>query len=186
VELDFSLICATHCKLREQAEKGKFRYDLYYRINGLTVQLPALRERDDFQALTTQILRRSSPDVAVSVDLNLLKKLRAHSWPGNLRQYSNVLGTAVAMLDAGEKCIDMQHLPDDIVEEMMLFANTHNVSSLAKEVIKDVEPQNLEHLERNAIERALADSGGNMSQAARSLGISRQTLYRKIVTIRRP
>jgi transcriptional regulator with PAS, ATPase and Fis domain len=182
VAVDFALICATHCKLREAAEKGKFRYDLYYRINGLTVQLPALRERSDFHALTVQILRNLSPQRQLDLAADVMASLSTYAWPGNLRQYSNVLRTAIAMLDLDEACIDMRHLPDDIVEDLMAESSVLKMSTTANGVSKKVEPQNLEQLSRNAIERALAESGGNISQASRSLGISRQTLYRKINT----
>ncbi len=177
VPVDFALICATHRKLRDEAEKGKFRYDLYYRINGLTVQLPALRERSDFQALTAQILRSLSPDSEGELHLaaDLLAQLSAHAWPGNLRQYSSVLRTAIAMLDAGGTCIDMQHLSDDIIEDLAASPSMRGGHHQQEQA-----PQNLEQLSRNAIEQALTSSRGNISQAARSLGISRQTLYRKI------
>ncbi|MDO8179136.1 MAG: sigma-54-dependent Fis family transcriptional regulator [Undibacterium sp.] len=174
VPVDFALICATHRKLRDEAEKGKFRYDLYYRINGLTVQLPALRERSDFQALTAQLLRSLSPERELHLAADLLVQLSAYIWPGNLRQYSSVLRTAIAMLDADETRIEIQHLSDDIVEDLM------PTSILSKTVRTEQVAQNLEQLSRNAIEQALASSRGNISQAARSLGISRQTLYRKI------
>ncbi len=174
VPVDFALICATHRKLRDEAEKGKFRYDLYYRINGLTVQLPALRERSDFQALTAQLLRSLSPERELHLAADLLAQLSAYNWPGNLRQYSSVLRTAIAMLDADETRIEMQHLSDDIVEDLT------PTSILSKTVRTEQVAQNLEQLSRNAIEQALASSRGNISQAARSLGISRQTLYRKI------
>ncbi len=182
VQVDFSLICATHCKLREEAEKGRFRYDLYYRINGLTVLLPALRERIDFPLLTERILRNLSPERQLSLADEVSELLRAHSWPGNLRQYSSVLRTAVAMLDVDETRLDIRHLPDDMVEDLMSVSTIAPVSSLVHAASKKAEPHNLEQLSRNAIERALADSCGNISQAARSLGISRQTLYRKINT----
>jgi transcriptional regulator of acetoin/glycerol metabolism len=179
VEVDFSLICATHCKLRDEAEKGKFRYDLYYRINGLTVQLPALRERNDFHALTEQILRNLSPQRQLNLAADVMASLSAYTWPGNLRQYSSVLRTAIAMLDVDETCITMRHLPDDIVDDLMSASSKSLISTVAH---KETEPQNLEELSRHAIERALTDSCGNISQAARRLGISRQTLYRKINT----
>jgi transcriptional regulator of acetoin/glycerol metabolism len=190
VALDFALICATHCKLREQAEQGKFRYDLYYRINGLTVQLPALRERSDFLALTTQILRSLSPQQELHLRPELLAQLAAHPWPGNLRQYSSVLRTAIAMLNPDESGIELAHLSDDIVEDLMLSAAAGQTVNPAMNPAINMPmnqtgatlpiTQNLEQLSRKAIELALDSSRGNISQAARSLGISRQTLYRKI------
>jgi transcriptional regulator of acetoin/glycerol metabolism len=174
VDVDFTLICATHCKLREQAEQGIFRSDLYYRINGLTVNLPALRERSDFQALTERLLVYLNPKRELYLAPELLAQLSRHPWPGNLRQYSSVLRTASAMLDEHEEQIDWQHLSDDLVEE--LTAAPQQVSP----VVSGNASQNLGELSRSAIKQALESSHGNVSEAARRLGISRQTLYRKM------
>jgi sigma-54 dependent transcriptional regulator, acetoin dehydrogenase operon transcriptional activator AcoR len=174
VDVDFALICATHRQLREEAETGKFRSDLYYRINGLTLQLPALRERTDFQPLTERVLASLHPEVDVHLAPDLLAALSRHSWPGNMRQYTNVLRTASAMLGPDEYCIDWQHLPDDIADEL------RSAEQMALPPIPGGPPQNLAELSRSAIRQALEDSRGNISQAARRLGISRQTLYRKL------
>jgi transcriptional regulator of acetoin/glycerol metabolism len=174
VAVDFALICATHRKLREAAEQGLFRSDLYYRINGLTVHLPALRERGDFQSLTERLLAEFNAGRDVHLAPGLLAQLSRHPWPGNLRQYANLLRTASAMLDPHEDCIGRQHLPDDLLDEL---------GARDQPVMKPREakaPQNLEELSRLAIRQALEDSGGNISSAARRLGISRQTLYRKL------
>ena len=176
VDVDFSLISATNCNLREEAGKGDFRSDLYYRINGLTVNLPALRERSDFQAMTERLLSDLNPDRSIHLAPDLLARLSRHPWPGNLRQYASVLRTASAMLDPHEDCIDWQHLSDDLYEEL---------TALPKQVSLTIvhnTPQNLQELSRSAIRDALECSRGNISEAARRLGISRQTLYRKLNT----
>jgi transcriptional regulator with PAS, ATPase and Fis domain len=173
MEVDFALVCATHCKLREAAERGSFRQDLYYRINGLTVQLPALRERDDFAALTAKLLRELHPQAMVEMDAALLNQLAAYPWPGNLRQYANMLRTACAMLDADETHLEWRHLPDDITEALM-------ASAPARSTPEPETFQNLEDMSRAAIHQALENARGNLSAAARTLGISRQTLYRKL------
>ncbi|NMM13278.1 MAG: sigma-54-dependent Fis family transcriptional regulator [Rhodoferax sp.] len=174
VDVDFALICATHCKLREMADQGRFRSDLYYRINGLTVQLPALRERTDFSALTLRLLANINPERGIHLAPDLLARLSQHPWPGNLRQYAGMLRTASAMLDPHEDCIDWSHLPDDVVEELTTPAPT--VSAVSAPGAS----QNLDELSRVTIRQALESSCGNISQAARRLGISRQTLYRKL------
>jgi sigma-54 dependent transcriptional regulator, acetoin dehydrogenase operon transcriptional activator AcoR len=174
VDVDFALICATHCKLREEADQGIFRSDLYYRINGLTVNLPALRERSDFQALTERLLAYLNPEREIRLAPDLLAQLSRHQWPGNLRQYSSVLRTASAMLDLHEDQIDWQHLSDDLVEELTA------IPQQIPPAVTGSAPQNLEELSRSAIRQALESSSGNISEAARRLGISRQTLYRKL------
>lgn len=179
VDVDFALICASHCKLREAAESGSFRSDLYYRINGLTVLLPALRERTDFQALTERLLRNLHPGLDLHIAPDLLARLSAHPWPGNLRQYVNLLRTASAMLDPHETCIAWQHLPDDLLQDLSPELEPTRQPVPLPATFGEAS-HNLGELSRLAIRQALDVSRGNMSQAARRLGISRQTLYRKL------
>ncbi len=179
VAVDFALMCATHCKLREAAEQGLFRSDLYYRINGLTLILPPLRERSDFEVLTHRLLADLNPGRTVELAPELLERLKQHAWSGNLRQYANVLRTASAMLDAHEDCITLQHLPDDLVEDMTA-AKIKVQAPGGGTLATGNSPENLQQLSHIAIRQALESSNGNMSQAARRLGISRQTLYRKL------
>lgn len=172
VEVEFTLISATHRQLREEVENGNFRRDLYYRINGLAVNLPALRERSDLHTLTERILAEINPDRCIVLSPNLLEQFSHHSWPGNLRQYANVLRTASAMLDADEDCIERRHLPEDLIEEL---AEMHQVPEERRRP-----PRNLKELSLCVIRQTLEACRGNVSQAARQLGISRQTLYRKL------
>lgn len=170
VSVDFLLICATHQSLREAVEAGRFRADLYYRINGLTVHLPALRERTDFDALTERLLTEAGGAEPVQVAPALFEALRTYRWPGNVRQYANVLRTAAAMLEPNEMVLDWVHMPDDLVDEF------HRQSSRSARGVAD----DLASLSRKAIARALENARGNVSAAARQLGISRQTLYRRM------
>ena len=171
VSVNFSLICATHNNLREAAEAGRFRNDLYYRINGLTLNLPALRERGDFVPLVEKLLDDLFPDGRLHVASELLMRLAAYRWPGNLRQLASILRTAVAMLDADETRIDWPHLPDDLLDEL----NKVPLKQASPGV-----PKNLDERSRQAIHETLEDCRGNVSEAARRLGISRQTMYRKL------
>lgn len=182
VAVDFALICATHCKLRQAAEAGHFRSDLYYRINGLTVHLPALRERTDFDVLTRHLLQDINPDVPVAVAPELLTRLKSYAWPGNLRQYANALRTASAMLEPGETVLDWVHLADDLLEELAVPALSAPAPPGATLTSAPAltPAHNLHDMSQLAIRQAMQDAGGNLSQAARRLGISRQTLYRKL------
>ncbi len=175
VEVNFALVCATHHNLRAETERERFRSDLYYRINGLTLKLPPLRERTDFKALVHRLLTGLNPKCDIRIHGDLLARMALHSWPGNLRQLSNVLRTASAMLDNHEQCIEWDHLPDDIA---------HDLRQTEIQDAKDtpnLPGKNLQSMTMDAMQQALADSNGNVSQAARQLGISRQTLYRKLV-----
>lgn len=171
VKVNFSLICATHSNLRQAAEDGQFRSDLYYRINGLTLNLPALRERTDFAELIGKLLEDLFPEGNLHLAPELLTRLSSYRWPGNLRQLASVLRTAVAMLDDDESRIDWRHLPDDLTEEL---------SKAPGKPAPAQSSQNLDALSRLAIQQALESCRGNISEAARRLGISRQTLYRKM------
>ncbi|MFY3383084.1 sigma-54-dependent Fis family transcriptional regulator [Paracidovorax sp. MALMAid1276] len=179
VPVDFALVCATHQQLQQAAELGRFRQDLYYRINGLTVQLPALRERSDFVALAQRLLADLATEQGLGFEVqvapDLLARLAAHAWPGNLRQLANVLRTACAMLADGEDTLGWEHLPDDLVQALTAAPAPAQNETAASPV-----SLNLQQLSRAAIDQALQAARGNVSQAARQLGISRQTLYRKL------
>ncbi len=171
IAVDFTLMGATHQNLRQAIEQGRFRSDLYYRINGLSLHLPALRERSDLPALTQTILQQFAPDADLSVHPEVSAAMATFDWPGNLRQLSHVLRTAVALLDPHETQIHWAHLPDDLAEDLQCHAKTHTPAAPV---------QNLHDLSLKAIEQALENARGNVSAAARQLGISRQTLYRKL------
>lgn len=174
VAVDFALICASHRNLREEAERGQFRADLYYRINGLSVELPPLRDRTDFEALSLQMLQAIEPARAIRLGPAAMAAMATYRWPGNLRQCASVLRTACAMLEDDEETIELRHLPDDFRQEL---ARIERYAAPAEQAHA---PQNLDELSQSAIQRALENCRGNVSHAARLLGISRQTLYRKL------
>ncbi|GAA4430139.1 sigma-54-dependent Fis family transcriptional regulator [Acidovorax lacteus] len=179
VAVDFALICASHRVLRDEVEAGRFRADLYYRINGLTVELPALRERSDFDALTQRMLQSFEPGRALQISPSLLAALARHHWPGNLRQCASVLRTACALLDEDEDTLDWHHLCDDFAAELRRGTRLATTPSMARA------PQNLQELSQSALQQALQSCRGNIAQAARTLGVSRQTVYRKLAAQRR-
>ncbi|MBU1352927.1 MAG: sigma-54-dependent Fis family transcriptional regulator [Gammaproteobacteria bacterium] len=185
VPVDFALVCATHNQLLQAAEQGRFRQDLYYRINGLTVQLPALRERSDFVALLQRLLADLATEQGLGFDVwvapDLLARLAAYPWPGNLRQLANVLRTASAMLAEGEDTLGWEHMPDDLVQALTAAPASPRGEAAAGTAAEGLPATlSLQQLSQAAIDQALQAARGNMSAAARQLGISRQTLYRQL------
>lgn len=173
VAVDIVLICATHTNLKAAIEAGEFDADLYYRINGLTLQLAPLRERQDFPALVARLLEELAPGRGIGVDPAVATAFADYAWPGNLRQLNNALRAAIALLDEGETRIAWTHLPDDLVEELKWRVPPSAAAGADA-------TENLRELSQATIERAIALSRGNMSEAARRLGISRNTLYRRM------
>ena len=179
-QVDFTLVCATNRKIREEVASGRFREDLYYRLNGLLITLPRLRDREDRHALARSIVAclacyngdvRISPEV-VDIFVN-------HPWPGNIRQMHNVLRTAVALL-GHDNVITVEHLPEDFLEQYQkgeFPVNEPQATETNGPVAQG--PVSLDRLETIAIRKAVEECGGNISAAARRLGISRNTLYRK-------
>jgi len=177
IPVDFALVCATNQPLREMAARHAFREDLYYRINGLQVMLPALRERSDLAGLIDRILEQEGGIAAPHFDAQALALLQASRWPGNLRQLSNLIRTALAMAD-GEAWIGVEHLPDDFLEEASPLPAASMPASTANEDMRD-SSLSMHDNEWAAIERALRTHDGNVSAAAKALGVSRNTLYRR-------
>jgi len=175
VNVDFQLVCATHRPLDRLIIEGGFRQDLYYRLAGLTVALPPLRQRSDSLAIAEGMLRELGGG-RLSLSCEAQSAIRSYGWPGNLRQLSNTLRTAIALATPGQS-IELEHLPPDLRAIAQPCAPVIEVPAAPKQ---DSAPASLRHLERAAIDRAIADCGGNMAAAARQLGIGRATLYRKL------
>jgi transcriptional regulator of acetoin/glycerol metabolism len=201
--VNIAVICATHRRIRELVASGQFREDLYFRLNGLTVMLPPLRVRADLDALVQRLLRELGGDNAPQLDPEVLELFRRHPWPGNLRQLSNLLRTAIVMAE-GEPTMGREHLPDDFLDDIECGLadvpapaphSAHTVGAVR--TIPDAVPPastfqapptrvadnaagRLEDLALQAIRDAVARHHGNISAAARELGVSRNTLYRKL------
>nr|WP_315402354.1 sigma-54-dependent Fis family transcriptional regulator [uncultured Duganella sp.] len=171
IPVNVELICATNHNLRERIAKGLFREDLYYRLNGLVVKLPPLRDRTDLESVVGKILATEADSGRYRVSEEILGLFRRHRWPGNFRQLTNLLRTAVVMA-GDEREIGLRHMPDDFLDDIDQPAPRGDAPNGAA--------VNLGELEVDAIQRALATHGGNVSAAARALGISRNTIYRKV------
>lgn len=176
VSVDFALICASHKHLKQAADEGKFRLDLFYRINGLSLVLPPLRDRSDLPALVARMLKQIEPSRQIELSSEVKAAFQRHPWPGNLRQLHSVLQTATALLNAHEQTIDSSLLPDDWLAELPSnpapTAQSHGLSQPIDQTLHAISWQ--------VIQQTLQAHRGNVSAAARALGISRQTLYRKL------
>ena len=176
IPVNIALVCATNRNLRELIASGAFREDLYYRINGLVVKLPPLRERTDLDAVVRKLLMVESNGGHYSIAPDVMALFVRHGWPGNFRQLSNLLRTAIVM--AGEdREIRREHLPEDFLEDA---ADMSPTESAARTLRGAAERSRLADMEISAIREALARHGGNVSDAARALGVSRNTIYRKL------
>ena len=181
IPVDVRLICATHQRLRELIQQKVFRDDLYYRLNGLTVRLPPLRDRTDVREIVTRLLlTQGGAEWTLATDVWQL--MLSHPWPGNLRQLANVLATAIAIATPDTQ-IRREHLPDDFLDDVadLPRALVATLTSVADAPANSVEINgSLEHLATEAMRRALVRHHGNVSAAARELGVSRNTVYRKL------
>lgn len=180
-QVDFGLICATNRRMREEVEAGRFREDLYYRLNGMLITLPRLRQRMDRLALARSIvsgLAGSGRTVSLSPPVEEI--FEKHPWPGNIRQMHSVLRTAVALLGYDNE-ITEEHLPEDFLEQVNPGGQAPTVAGLiGSESSRVSEKTSLQQLEKAAVSEAVRECGGNIAAAARRLGISRNTLYRKM------
>ena len=168
IHIDVRLICATNANLHQLVAEGKFRQDLLYRINTVELHIPPLRERgEDILLLTMHFLsqyNRKYRKEIKGLTREAKNKLLKYEWPGNVRELQHTVERAVILSENGLL------KPDDFLFPQ---GNTPRPQALAEEL-------NLEKLEKNAIERALKISAGNMSKAAELLGITRFALYRKL------
>ncbi|MDP3844178.1 MAG: sigma-54-dependent Fis family transcriptional regulator [Oxalobacteraceae bacterium] len=176
IPVNVELICATNRNLREQIAKGEFREDLYYRLNGLVVKLPPIRERTDLETVINKVLALESNTVTYSVAPDIMQLFKQHSWPGNFRQLTNLLRTAIVMADDCHE-IRQEHLPDDFFEDIESMQSRASIESTSRFVASG---SNLEEMEISVIQKSLESHSGNVSATARALGVSRNTIYRKI------
>jgi transcriptional regulator with PAS, ATPase and Fis domain len=172
IPVSFALLSATNLKLKEKVESGEFRSDLYYRLNGLSVALPPLRQRSDLNALINIILQIEHAD-NVEITPDVMNIFVQHPWPGNIRQLHNVLRTALALADGAP--ISELHLTQDFIDEI----ESSDQAGTGQET-QTLSHQNLDDVTANAILKAMENHSGNVSAVARQLNISRNTLYRKL------
>jgi sigma-54 dependent transcriptional regulator, acetoin dehydrogenase operon transcriptional activator AcoR len=186
IKVDLHVISATHRNLRAQIERGEFREDLYYRLNGLTMELPALACRADKDRLIRRFLASEAcSGQSAVIESDALDVMLAYQWPGNIRQLCNVIRTALAICEEG--VVRLRDLPREVCEHAGAGAPPASdaaapvVVAGAKRVPVDVPAGSaLAKAEREVLLQAIEASAGNMSAVARQLGISRNSLYRKL------
>ncbi len=176
ISVDVRIISATNQNLQELIDEKKFREDLYFRIKGVNISLPSLRERsEDIPPLVEFFLKEAADEVGskvkgiTSIALSTLLK---YDWPGNVRQLRNAIRTMVVMCDRDK--LDVIDIPPDIAKRPQLAAPRDASTMLGDESMS------LNELEKHAIAETLAKTEGNREKAAKILGIGERTLYRKI------
>ncbi len=209
IAVDIAVVSATHRNLRDMITAGLFREDLYYRLNGLVVRLPALRDRSDLRVVARRILLAESPSATPAISASVMALFQRYAWPGNIRQLANVLRTA-AVMASDDAEITEEHLSDDFLEDVRRVAGTSTaapapavapVQALAEGFIPQAvsspaSPQQaaaavaapadsaasrtLGESEIALIQAAVDAAHGNISEASKRLGISRNTIYRKL------
>ncbi|MEJ7608844.1 MAG: sigma-54 dependent transcriptional regulator [Bryobacteraceae bacterium] len=185
---DFRVVAATNRDLMQEVERGKFRQDLYYRLNVITVRLPALRERmEDIPALVHHFIRRNGYQQEISAET--MKALVEYGWPGNIRELEHCVQHMVAV-NAGN-LVHLHDLPSTVLNHTIAAASAPSIFRLAGAVGQSIAPSPprqlddapvvpLPELERRAIIDALRYTKGDRTTAANLLQIGRTTLYRKL------
>jgi sigma-54 dependent transcriptional regulator, acetoin dehydrogenase operon transcriptional activator AcoR len=174
VSVDVRVVSATQHDPLDMIAKGHFREDLYYRLNGLTVSLPPLRQRTDVAELIRKLLSNEADGASLEVEPALLERLVRHAWPGNVRQLRNVLRTMLALRSADRLTLA------DFNEEWLAGSAAESPVGEARQLSDSGEGSVLSEAERNALRRTLEMCQWNVSAAAARLNISRRTIYRKI------
>ena len=176
ISVDVRVISATNHDLTKLIEEKKFRQDLYFRIKGVSITLPSLRERlEDIPAFIDYFLKEAAAQTGSTVTgitQSALAILSSYDWPGNIRQLRNTIRTMVVMCDRDK--LDVQDIPLDIHQPRHLLAAGTDNPDVARTGVS------LNELEKQAIIETLAKTDNNREKAAKILGIGERTLYRKI------
>ena len=171
-KVDVRIVAATNRNLEEEAKAGRFRQDLFFRLNILRVDLPPLRDRiDDLPLLTRYFLDEICKTNAFEpreIDPTLLEAFSKYNWPGNIRELKNTLESLVIL--SGRRLLSAEDLPDRFSRHI----------DLSPGVDSPDEDLNLEALSKQTIMKALESCQGNRTEAAKQLGISRRTLHRRL------
>ncbi|UYX50986.1 sigma-54-dependent Fis family transcriptional regulator [Bacillus thuringiensis] len=180
IPINVRVIAATHVNLEKAILEGKFREDLYYRLNKIPIQIPSLRQRKgDIPAIAERLIQKINQDYGRNVEGltdSAVSYLQSYEWPGNVRELENILGRAIIFMNYNEIYIDVHHLPPLHKEEQ--------VETKQNNLLPGLEEKALEHLvtefEGNIIREYLEKFDGNKTKTAKALGISVRNLYYKL------
>ena len=166
IKTDIRLICATNILYDELSTENRFRQDLLYRINTIIIHLPPLRERkDDIPLLSEYFIRKYAKKykkAGAKLSKEAIKKLQQYNWPGNIRELEHLIEHSLIMCE------------NTLLKAEDILINTAKINKTNDDLL------NLEQIEKKAINKALIKVAGNLSEAAKILGIGRTTLYRKL------
>jgi len=174
ITVDVRIIAATNADLMQRVKEGKFREDLYYRLNVIEIRMPPLRERrDDIPVLIKhylQIFAKESNKTIKDIDYEAMQSLLTYDWPGNIRELRNTIERATVLEDG--ELITIHDLPDKF--------RTLDIEGVSTSSLR----QALDDFERDYIRRSLTENKGSKESAANKLGIDLATLYRKLKKLR--
>ena len=172
IKVNVRLLLATNKNLIEEVKKGNFREDLYYRINVIYLKLPPLRDRkEDIPLLAESFIKHfasANGKKTSGIDPEAMQAFMDYPWPGNIRELRNIIERMVVL--ATDEKLRLKNIPEDIRHQQ----------AVKNPEEKQATNTNLTEMEKQYIRKALEEVRGNKSLAAKKLGISRRTLYRKI------
>lgn len=183
-QVDVRIVAATNANLDQMVADGRFREDLYYRLNVIRINIPPLRERrEEIPALVEHFLERFGRELhkpMLRVADETLEYLVLYRWPGNVRQLANEVHRMVALAEPGSVLMPA-HLSDAIVASRKTIPVGHAPRGFSEVLTRIDQPLSaaVEHVERAAIQRAMSITDGNLIEAAKMLGLSRKGLYLK-------
>jgi two-component system response regulator AtoC len=180
IKVDVRIIAATNQNLLQQVGTGNFREDLYYRLNVFPIDVPPLRERkEDILPLVDYFVDKFNKklDLAITVDGKVKEMLLRYEWPGNIRELENLIERM--MLLAQNNIITLQEIPGEFKTAVDKAIITQTDDS--KKPFKDFMRNHMENVERQMIIKCLEESGGNVTKAAKELGLSRKGLQLKMI-----
>ena len=181
VKVDVRVLSATSRNLQDEIAAGRFREDLFYRLNVVPVRLPALRERrEDIPELVSHFLARFAADrrlPALSISEEAMAALQAHDWPGNVRQLRNIIERTI-ILAPGDRvsCIDVDLLPPEILDNQSAVGGSSTTMAIMGSPLREAR----ESFEREYLRIQIRRFSGNISRTASFIGMERSALHRKL------